>query len=527
MTVTRNQSDDASPEIPYRYNKVTGNAYIPACASTTVSTVDPHACVRACSVTADRITIADLPRIFRVKKLHDHQHETISAAVAGRDVVVVAPTGGGKSLSFWGAGLIRGGVTLVISPLRSLMADQRRRLLELDIEVRIWNSDVSEDDKIETCDLLNAGWQGFLYSTPESLKNPRLANHLTGRVNLTVIDEAHSCLTERGFRISYGYLGKMLDRIQPQARIACTATLPTADLGRLIHTLNLTNPHVIIISIARSNLEIRIVERGPLSLANILNRHTGQSGMIFTATVAAGTKLHETLLSQGRSVVIYHGRLTPGEKKQAQTDFMSGERPIAVATDAFILGIDKANIRFVVHYDFPKSVQDWCQGFGRCGRDGLTASVYGCFRGGTAAEGRANRAFLIRSTFPPTCDLCAVWNYLFSAPFRDESQSAIGEHALGKSGKYSGPAILTTLQRHGLAKADPHPEDGRRRLYRACGDFDRTDWSSYEQECARADQQFNDLGRIVKMPDSKIASAIDEYFATEDDCGNLGRGSKA
>ena len=197
---------------------------------------------------------------------------------------------------------------------------------------------------------------------------------------------------------------------------------------------------------------------------------------------------------------------------------MSDQCPVAVATDAFILGIDHPHIRFTVHYDFPKSVQDWCQGFGRAGRDGLPATVYGCFVGGTAEEGRASRRFLIRATYPPVCDVCAVWDYLCSAPFRDDSQSAIGEHVLGKTGKHSGGAILTTLQRHDLAKADPHPEDGRRRLYRGIGDFDGMNWSSYEAERQQADQQFAELGRIVQTPDSEIPVLIDEYFAvTEDD----------
>lgn len=513
MTVTCNRPDGASPETPYRYDEVTCCAHIPVCATATLSCTNSHACAQACNVTAGSIAIEDLPGIFGIDRLHDHQHQAIDAAVAGRDVMLIVATGGGKSLSFWGAGLIRSGVTLVISPLRSLMADQRRRLLKLDVEVRIWNSDVCEDDKNETLDLLDAGWSGFLYTTPESLKARRLSDHLAGHVDLAVIDEAHTCLTERGFRISYGYLGKMLDNIRPNVRLACTATLAAADLSRLIHTLKLNDPKVITVPVARSNLEIRIVGRGPLALADIFNDHAGQAGIIFVATVATATGLHEKLINQGRNVTLYHGRLTPKRKKQSQTDFMSGTRPVAISTDAFILGIDKADIRFIVHYDFPKSVQDWCQGFGRAGRDGLPATVYGCFAGGTADEGRASRVFLIRSTFPPVCDLGAVWNYLCSAPFRDESQSAIGEYVLGKSGKYSGGAIITALQRHGLAKADPHPTDGRRRLYREVGDFDGADWSWYEQERHQAEQQFSELGRIVGLPDGEIPGAIDDYFS--------------
>ena len=119
MNVTRYRSGGASPDKPYRYDEITGNAYMPIRASTIQRTVDSHACARTCNVTA--VAIEDLPRIFVVERLHDHQCKAITTATAGRDVMLVSPTGSGKSLAFWSAGLIRGGVTLVVSPLRSLL----------------------------------------------------------------------------------------------------------------------------------------------------------------------------------------------------------------------------------------------------------------------------------------------------------------------------------------------------------------------------------------------------------------------
>lgn len=513
MTVTRYPARFASDDGASLYSEETGNACAPIGDRASERKALPHVCARTRYVTPGHVTLRDLPDIFNVRELHRHQLAAIDTARTAQDVVIVAPTGGGKSLGFWGAGLIRGGLTLVISPLRSLMADQHRRLSELGIPVRLWNSDVKDGYKTKTLDLLNCGWCGFLYTTPESLKGRALSRHLVGCVDLAVIDEAHCVLTERGFRVQYARLGQTLDRLQPMVRYACTATLAGHDLDRVIHFLRLREPRIITVPVARSNLSISIVERAPSELASILNRHRGESGIIFCATVATAKTLHYTLSSQGRNVTLYHGRLAARAKKQAQSDFMSGERFVAIATDAFILGIDKSNIRFVVHYDHPKDIEAWVQGFGRAGRDGLPASVYGCFLG--AKEGRASREFLIESTYPSTGDLRQVWDYLQSAPFRDETASGIGDRVLGRRGKYSGSAILTTLQRHTLAVSDVHPEDRRRHLHRATGDFDQVDWSVYQSEKAQSQQRFAQLCKLVKLSDGEIPAAIDAYFARQ------------
>lgn len=470
----------------------------------------PHVCARACYVTGQAVSLTDLPGLFCVPSLHPHQIEAVVATASGRDVLLTSPTGSGKSLAYWGAGLRRLGLTLVVSPLRSLIADQYRRLRELEIPVRIWNSDVRDDYKAETVKLLESGWRGFLYTTPESLKGKALSEAVTDRVNLAVVDEAHCCLRERGFRVCYAWLGGLLDTIAPAVRLACTATLPTRDREYLIQSLHLEDPVEITLPVARSNLQISVIEHSEYTLAGILNQHNGEAGIIFCATVRCAEKLHARLESQGRSVTLYHGRLSAKDKKQAQAEFMSGERPVAVVTDAFLLGIDKADLRFVAHYDHPKSIEDWVQGFGRAGRDGLPAWVYGCFRG--SAEGRESRCFLIDSTFPPTEDLQMVWEYLLSAPGRSETQTAIGEKVLGKRGKYSGPAILTTLQRHGLVVADPCTEDLRKRICRARGDFDRTDWSRYRAECAETCNRFDQLCELVELPDDAIPGEIARYF---------------
>lgn len=455
-------------------------------------------------------TLDDLPGVLQIPGLWDHQRRSIEASVSGHDVLLISATGSGKSEAFLGVGLMCGGVTLVISPLRSLIADHHRRLQTLGLPVRIWNSDVRDKYKRETLGLLNTNWTGFIYTTPESLKARDLSMALTGRVNLAVVDEAHCCLKDRGFRMSYAWLGKTIERLVPQSRFACTATLPAADRAALIRTLRLQNPTIITIPVARSNLTIRIVSRDPDTLTVIMDEHHGQAGIIFSATVATAKRLYAELIGGGRNVGLYHGRLPAKAKQESQAAFMSGETPVMVATDAFLLGIDKADLRFIVHYDHPKSVEDWAQGFGRAGRDGLPATVYGAFAGST--EGRDSRQFLLNASYPSLDDLRAVWDYLISAPWHDLTQGEIGEKALGYGGKYSGGACLNTLQRYKLADASPHPTDRRRKLYAGKGDFDGVNWKPYTNEGERCQARFAEFCGLVMLPESEIPTAIDRYF---------------
>lgn len=479
----------------------------------TLEDVNSNAPIRACARALQPPTMEDLPGLLGIPALRDHQARAIEAATAGRDILVICPTGSGKTAAFLGAGLIRGGLTLVVSPLRSLIADQHRRLTALGLPVRIWNSDVKDAYKNESIDLLNAGWHGFFYTTPESLKGRELATALKDRVDLAVIDEAHCCLRERGFRIQYGWLGATLDKIGPAVRFACTATLPAADQAALLRTLHLQDPAVIVLPVARENLEIHITERHPAALVHILNRHRGEAGILFAATVATARNLHARLAGHGRNVGLYHGRLPVKDKKAAQSAFMSADVPVMVATDAFLLGIDKADIRFIVHYDYPKSVEDWTQGFGRAGRDGLPAHVYGCFH--AAAEGRSSRRFLLGSSYPPISQIRRLWEHLTSAPWHDHSQADLAVAALGPDGRYAASSLFSALKRHNLVAESPHPEDKRRRLYQAHGNFDAADWGAYLAEAAQTFRRFDALCELVKLPDQQIPAAIDAYFEAE------------
>lgn len=474
-------------------------------------------CTHARNVTQEqphRLTMPELPAFFGVPRLWAAQDTSIATAVIGRDMLLVVPTGEGKSFAFWGAHLCRGGLAVIISPLRSLMADQQRRCEALGIRSAVWNSDTAEPAKEEIAQDIRGGWQGVLYVSPEGLDRPALRDLLKGRVDMVVIDEAHMALEARSFRSNYGRLGRIIDDIGPAVRFACTATLSVEDRPELIRTLGLTDPCICYSPVARSNIQIERIERSEEAATDILDQHEGETGIVYCATVANCESLHATFTSQGRDVLIYHGKMNASNRRAAQTAFTSSSAPVAVATDAFLLGIDRADVRWTLTFDYPANVEGWVQGFGRAGRDGLPAKAYGAFV--NADEGRSRREFLIRSSHPELADIQAIWHFLISRPSCDMAQHAIGEQVLGSRGKYCAASCIAALKRRELVIATPHPDDGRRRVYRGRGDFARVNWSGHEAERRRAFDNFERLHQIVQLPARSIASAIDDYFAGAD-----------
>lgn len=455
----------------------------------------------------------DLAGILGVPSIRPHQQQAISAIVdRDRDVLLVSPTGSGKTLSFVGAGLMLGGITLVISPLRSLIADQLRRLDAWGITVRIWNSDVPDRDKAVTLDMIRAGTPMFFYTTPESLSGPELKSALVDRVRLAVIDEAHVVLKDRTFRHHYAKLGIYLDDVRPSRRFACTATLTEDDRASLIHSLRLLSPERILAPVSRENIEIKIVNRGATALADILNRHRRQSGIVFCATVRTAQTIYDDLKECGHNVTIYHGKLSAKARKEAQAGFMGDVFRVAVVTDAFLLGIDKADIRFIAHYDHPESVESWAQGFGRAGRDGRPATVYGMFKGDD--DGKQSRRFLIRASHPTVEAIHSVWVHMTSQPWHDDTAEQIAQAAIGPDGRYAATGIFSTLKRFQLLDTVMNPKDRRRRLFRACGDFHAAEWDAYRHERDVAVGRFDHLCELVSIPDVAIPAAIDAYFTS-------------
>lgn len=178
---------------------------------------------------SDKLSVK-LAKRFGITELRDHQYAGIDALTMGQHLLSIQPTAAGKSLVFWGAGAVHGGLTLVVCPLLSLMKDQVRRCEEFGLPVLEWNSTIKDKAKDAILEQLYADWRGFLYTTPESLANRELSNALRNRVWLAAVDEAHSVLRDRAYRPKYAKLGKMLDRIAPAVRMACTPRFPSVTM---------------------------------------------------------------------------------------------------------------------------------------------------------------------------------------------------------------------------------------------------------------------------------------------------------
>ncbi len=321
-----------------------------------------------------------LESVFGYKKFRDFQEESIDALLAGKDVLTILPTGGGKSLCYQLPSLLMDGVSVVISPLIALMQDQVRGLSENGIEARTINSDMSEEARQEVFYALRDGKVKLLYVAPERMVLPSFINFLkTLNVNFFVVDEAH-CVSEWGheFRADYRQLYLLKENFPdiPVAAFTATATPKVAE--DIQKALRLKNPAYSRGQVFRDNLFIHTQKRvsnGRAQLLQFLQKHKGECGIIYTFTRKETEELANFLQSKNIAARAYHARLDKDVKAEVFHDFLYDKLDIVVATIAFGMGIDKSNIRFVVHTSLPKTIENYYQEIGRAGRDGLESET--------------------------------------------------------------------------------------------------------------------------------------------------------
>lgn len=322
-----------------------------------------------------------LNKYYGYNSFRKGQYEIISNILRGRDSFCVLPTGAGKSICYQIPALMFNGITIVISPLISLMKDQVDNLNSNGINARYINSTQKLEVSDEIIELCKKGEVKLLYIAPEKLENEFFKRKLRLlNISQIAIDEAH-CVSMWGhdFRKSYGLIAEFIDnlRIRPVVT-AFTATATEVVRKDVINLLKLRNPYIYIGSFDRENLEIKLyIEEDKLELVkDIIREREGESGIIYCATRKEVDGLYYYLKDLGYDVLKYHGGLKDSEKEFYQDEFLNENSNVMIATNAFGMGIDKSNIRYIIHFTIPKNIEGYYQEIGRAGRDGLSAKCY-------------------------------------------------------------------------------------------------------------------------------------------------------
>ena len=319
-----------------------------------------------------------LKEVFGFEDFLDGQEVVIGDILSGQDGSVVMPTGGGKSLCYQLPALCREGVTLVVSPLIALMKDQVDALVERDVAVTLINSTLSWPEQKERLDGMRRGDYRLVYIAPERFKASSFMDALKDvSIEMVAIDEAH-CLSQWGhdFRPDYMRLGKALEALGRPQCVALTATATPIVREDIRKVLQLREPFENISGFERPNLSFTVtavekVAQKYARLQKVLKAH--KTGIVYCATRKKVDEVAETIHSWGLKCVAYHGGMSDQEREDTQNTFISKKADIAVATNAFGMGIDRSDVRFVVHFEIPGSVEAYYQEAGRAGRDGEAA----------------------------------------------------------------------------------------------------------------------------------------------------------
>jgi len=322
-----------------------------------------------------------LKKYFGYTSFRPHQEEIVQYALSGRDCLVLIPTGGGKSICYQLPALLMKGVTIVISPLISLMKDQVDALRAAGLPAAALNSSLSEDESMNVVrDCLNARVK-LLYMSPENAL--ARAQYLLRdiEISLFAIDEAH-CVSQWGhdFRPDYMQLRRLREEFPDVPMMALTATADKVTRLDILKQLNLRNPKVFISSFDRPNLSLSVVQglakksKDKMILA-FIREHKNQSGIIYCLSRKLVESTSKLLSENGISCLPYHAGLTVEMRTQVQESFIHDSVQVICATVAFGMGIDKSNIRWIIHYNLPKSIENFYQEIGRAGRDGLPADT--------------------------------------------------------------------------------------------------------------------------------------------------------
>lgn len=328
-------------------------------------------------MTAHQAALEALTRYFGYDSFRPGQQGIVEALLAGRDVLGVMPTGAGKSVCYQIPAALSPGATLVISPLISLMRDQVDALNDLGLPAAFINTTQTPDEQAMVFAQAAAGQIKLLYVAPERLETGRFRDFAARTpISLIAVDEAH-CVSQWGqdFRSSYLGIGDFIAGLPQRPPVgAFTATATERVRRDIVGLLGLRNPAVTVTGFDRSNLYFDVVKLETKYKAAWVARyvadHPDESGIVYCATRKTTEALADTLNQMGHPAVAYHGGMSPDAREAAQRDFITDKVPVVVATNAFGMGIDKSNVRYVIHHNLPESIEAYYQEAGRAGRDG-------------------------------------------------------------------------------------------------------------------------------------------------------------
>ena len=319
-----------------------------------------------------------LKAVFGYDSFRPGQEAVINAILDGRDILAVMPTGAGKSLCYQVPAMLFSGITLVISPLISLMQDQVKALNEAGVNAAFINSSLSEKELNDTFKNAYKGHYKIIYVAPERLMSEGFISFAKSvEISMVTVDEAH-CISQWGqdFRPSYMDIAEFINILDKRPIIsAFTATATQNVREDIICSLGLNDPYFLVTGFDRENLFFQLdkPQNKERFILDFIERHRGESGIIYCATRKNVDSLYTLLRKQHISVGKYHAGMSNEERKQMQNDFVFDYTSIVIATNAFGMGIDKSNVRFVIHYNMPSSMENYYQEAGRAGRDGLNS----------------------------------------------------------------------------------------------------------------------------------------------------------
>jgi ATP-dependent DNA helicase RecQ len=390
-----------------------------------------------------------LDTVFGIRQLRDGQQRVIDSVLDGRDTLAIMPTGSGKSLCYQIPARILDGMTIVVSPLISLMKDQHEKLNEMGIRAVQVNSSLGAEEERESLAAIRENRCEIVFCTPERLVMTEFVEILKEvKIGLVVVDEAH-CISQWGhdFRPAYLEMAGAIEALGRPPVLALTATATEEvvdDIGRqLIGSSRRPRMNVVNTGVYRPNLHYSVVQvTNPdekLAQAQRLVHETAGKGIVYAATVKVAEEVYALLEAAGESVTIYHGKLGAAERKTNQDLFMNDERRVMVATNAFGMGIDKPDTRFVIHMQIPANLEAYYQESGRAGRDGKDAECTLLF---LQDDKRVQQFFLVKH-YPTADEIRAVYEAVRELA---QNETATPERVDDVAGELAGPHLTVCLK---------------------------------------------------------------------------------